>query len=77
MNGDPIGQLGRMLILAGAILVLVGTSLLVVRHIPFLGNLPGDIRYRRQGFEFYFPLATCLVISLVITLILWIVVRLR
>jgi len=41
-----------------------------VRHIPYLGRLPGDIRIERDGFFFYFPLATCLVLSIVLTLIL-------
>ena len=77
MDGNPLSLLGWLFILAGAILVVVGVSLLLARHVPFIGNLPGDIHYRGNGFEFHFPLTTCLVVSLVVTLMLWAAARLR
>ena len=58
--------MGRFLIAAGVILVLVG--LLVQAGLPF-GRLPGDITYRRGNSTFYFPIVTCIVVSIVLTLI--------
>ena len=58
--------MGRLLIAAGVILVLVG--LLVQAGLP-LGRLPGDITYRRGNSTFYFPIVTCIVVSIVLTLI--------
>ena len=62
--------MGKLLILAGVILVLVGMAFLWGNKIPFLGKLPGDIYIHRGNFTFYFPLSTCIVISLMLTLIL-------
>jgi len=76
-DGNLFSLLGCLLIFAGAILLLVGASLLLARHVPFLGNLPGDIHYHGKAFEFHFPLATCVIISLVVTLIFWVIARLR
>jgi len=77
VDGDPLLAIGRVLVFAGIALLLAGIALLVMRHVPFFGNLPGDVHYRGKTFEFHFPLMTCLVISLVITLIIWIIARLR
>jgi len=62
--------MGKLLILAGVILVLMGMVFLWGNKIPFLGKLPGDIYIHRGNFTFYFPLSTCIVISLILTLIL-------
>lgn len=71
MNG--FGSLGRMLVAAGALLLVIGALLLVVDRFPGLriGRLPGDIRIERGNFTFYFPLATSIAVSLVLTLLLW------
>ena len=69
-------SLGKVLILFGVVLVISGGILLLVsRHAPFLGKLPGDIHVKGERFEFYFPLTTCLIISVLLTLILFLVVR--
>ena len=60
-----------MLIIFGAIMVLVGVVLLAAPKIPWLGKLPGDITYQGKGFTFYFPLATCILLSLVLSLIFY------
>jgi hypothetical protein len=60
--------LGRMLILFGVVLALLGGLLLLLGKIPFLGRLPGDIVIRREHWTFYFPLATSIVISILLTL---------
>ncbi len=71
MNG--FGSLGRMLLGLGVLLVVVGALLLVAERFPGLrvGRLPGDIRVERGHFRFYFPLATSILLSLVLTLLLW------
>jgi len=62
--------LGRLLLILGVILALLGLALMVMGRIPFLGRLPGDIHIRRGAAEVYIPLATCLLLSLLATLIL-------
>ncbi len=62
--------LGRLLLLFGGILVLVGLVLIVVGKVPWLGKMPGDIRIERENFSFYFPVVTCIVVSVILTLIL-------
>ena len=64
--------------LVGAMLIVVGALLYFGGKLPFrIGRLPGDIVHRGQNSTFYFPLASCLVISVVITLILWIINQFR
>jgi hypothetical protein len=65
-----ISFLGRTLIISGIVLAVLGGLILLSSHIPWLGKLPGDIRIKRDGFSFYFPLTTCIVISILLTLIL-------
>ena len=62
--------MGRLLIAAGALLAVVGVVLILAGKVPFLGRLPGDIVYRKGGTTFYFPLVTCLLLSLVLSLVL-------
>jgi hypothetical protein len=66
-----MSDLGRWLIVVGVILVLVGTVLLLAPKLPWLGKLPGDISFKRGNFSFYFPLGTCILISIVLTLIMY------
>jgi hypothetical protein len=66
-------DLGKMLLGFGALVVLLGLILIIAGNfsgkVPWLGRLPGDIHIERDGWSFYFPLATCLVISIVLTLL--------
>lgn len=73
--GNPIGDLGRVLLVAGLVLAGVGVLFIVGGRLPFrLGRLPGDISYQgRSGGGFYFPIVTCILLSAAATLILWIV----
>ena len=64
-------DLGRVLIVIGVILVIVGAVFLLAPKIPWLGRLPGDISYKRGNFSFYFPLGTCILISIILTLIMY------
>jgi hypothetical protein len=70
-----MSQLGRLLILAGAVLIALGLLLTLAGRWPWLGRLPGDIAIEREHFRFYFPLATSLVISLLLTALLWLLRR--
>ncbi len=67
--------LGKMLILIGVVLIAVGAVLMLGSKIPFLGRLPGDIVVERPGFTFYFPLGTSILLSIVLSLILWLIQR--
>jgi len=68
--------LGRTLIAIGAILVVVGLLLTLGARLPFrIGRLPGDIVIRGKNSVFYFPLATCLVLSLILSLVMWLAGR--
>ena len=61
----------------GALLAVVGLLLLGGFRLPWLGHLPGDIAIRRDGFSFYFPLMSCLVISALLSAIFWLIGRFR
>lgn len=65
-----MANIGRMLIILGIVFIVFGLALILAGRIPFLGRLPGDIQIRRGAAEVYIPLATCLLLSLVATLIL-------
>lgn len=63
--------LGKALIVFGLLIAAVGVLLTFAGRIPWLGRLPGDIYIKRDNFTFYFPLATSIILSVVISLILW------
>jgi len=63
------GVLGKMLILLGVFIILIGLLLLVGEKIPWVGRLPGDIIIRKKNFTFYFPLVTSILISIILTLL--------
>jgi len=63
-----LGALGKILVLLGVFIILIGLLLMVGDKIPWVGKLPGDIVIKKEKFTFYFPLATCILISLLITL---------
>jgi len=66
-----MSDLGRFLIIIGVILVIAGAVFLLAPRLPWLGKLPGDITYQRGNFSFYFPLGTCILISIILTLLLY------
>lgn len=65
--------MGKMLIVLGLVIVVAGLVLYFSDRIPGIGRLPGDIVVRKENFTFYFPLATSIIISIVITLILYLI----
>jgi hypothetical protein len=60
---------GKLLILFGLILAAVGGLILLIGKVPFIGRLPGDIYIQRKSFTFYFPLATSILLSIILTLL--------
>ena len=71
-------NMGRMLVVMGLLVVIMGLLLIFVPklRVPFLGKLPGDIRIEREGFSFYFPIVTCIVLSVLLTIVLNVIGRL-
>lgn len=63
-------SMGRVLIVLGVVIILLGVLLTFRDKLPWLGRLPGDIYIKRENFTFYFPLATCILISVVLSLLL-------
>ncbi len=74
---DPTAFLGRMLVLAGLILVGLGLLLVAGPRLPYLGRLPGDLVWSRGNLRVYLPLASSLLLSLLLTLVLTVLSRLR
>ncbi len=66
------GPLGKMLVLLGLVLIAIGLLLWAGGRIPWLGRLPGDIIIKRERFSFYFPIVTCILISLLLSLLFYI-----
>lgn len=77
MPAGGLGSLGRMLVMVGAVIVVTGVALIVAERFPGLriGRLPGDISVERDRFRFYFPLGTSIVLSIVLSLLLWLLGR--
>jgi len=69
---EPARDFGKLLVIAGALIALVGVLAMFGGRLPFrLGRLPGDIDYRGKNGSFYFPVVTCLVVSAVLTFVFW------
>ena len=64
--------MGKWLVLMGLVLAGIGALIWATGKVPFLGRLPGDLHFEGQNFKFYFPLATCLLLSVFGSLLLWI-----
>ena len=67
--GNLSGGLGRLLVIFGLLLVVVGALLILAPKIPWIGRLPGDIVIRRENFTFYFPVATCIILSILLSIL--------
>jgi hypothetical protein len=61
---------GKIILFAGLLLTLLGAVILLAGKVPFLGRLPGDIHIHKPGFSFHFPLITCLLLSVLLTILL-------
>ena len=73
-----MGDFGRLLILCGAVLLVIGVAILLLgrTNLP-VGRLPGDIFYRGKNTTFYFPLATSILLSVVLSIVLYVIGRFR
>ena len=67
--------IGKLLIVSGLLIAAVGVMLLLAGRLPWLGRLPGDVHVQHGNWTFYFPLATSLLVSVVLTLIFWAIGR--
>lgn len=72
---DGVQYIGKVLIFIGIISVVIGGLLFLSGRVPWLGRLPGDIIVQRKNFTFYFPLATSIILSIIISLIFWLMGR--
>jgi hypothetical protein len=70
-----VGDVGRALIVLGLFLVVVGVLISLVGKVAWLGRLPGDIHIQRGNWTFYFPLATSILLSIVLSLAFWLLGR--
>ncbi len=66
-----VTDFGKLFIFIGLLLVVIGFVFIIGNKIPFIGKLPGDIVIERRNFNFYFPIATCIIISIILSLIFW------
>ena len=70
---DPLREIGKTLLLIGVVLVGVGVLLMSGARLPYrIGRLPGDIVIQGRNGSFYFPVVTCIIVSLLFTLLMWI-----
>lgn len=72
-----MGEMAKVMILIGVVLIAIGLVILVFPRLPILGKLPGDILVKKENYTFYFPLATSIVISIIISLILYVINKFR
>ncbi len=68
---DGIQQIGKVILTVGVVCIAIGAILMLSGRIPWLGRLPGDIHIQKKNFTFYFPLATSILISILLTLLFW------
>jgi len=64
-----MGSLGKILMIFGFIIFLVGGLFIVAGRVPWLGKLPGDICIQKNNYTFFFPITTCIIISLTLSLL--------
>ena len=72
----PLDSFGKVLLVVGVLIAIVGVLLMLGARIPWLGSLPGDISYERGNTRFYFPIVTSIVVSILLTVVLNVVFRL-
>ena len=70
-----MAPLGKVLILVGLILIVIGIVIWLSPKIPWLGKLPGDIHYEGKNVRVYFPITTCIILSLVVSLLFFLLSR--
>jgi membrane protein implicated in regulation of membrane protease activity len=71
----PLSGVGKLLIVLGGLLIIIGAAIVLVGKLPWLGRLPGDIYVERRNFTFVFPLTTSILISVILSLVLYLFSR--
>ena len=66
-----MNEIGKSIILIGIILVIIGVLMTVAGKIPGVGKLPGDILIKKENFSFYFPLTTCILLSIIVSVFMY------
>jgi Protein of unknown function (DUF2905) len=79
MNAGDSFQLGKMLLIFGLLMVVIGLLFMAFSKFPFFGfgRLPGDFAYKGKNISLYFPIVTCLLVSILLTLFFWVISFLR
>jgi uncharacterized protein HemY len=72
---NPLFSLGKVLIIIGVVIAGIGIILVLRPEVPWLGKLPGDILIKKDNFRFYFPVTTCIIISIILTLLFYLFKR--
>ncbi|MEO8211323.1 MAG: DUF2905 domain-containing protein [bacterium] len=72
---ETLQPLGKILVITGLVIIVVGILFLFSDKIPFLGKLPGEFTIKKENFTFYFPLATSIIISIILSLIFYFISR--
>ena len=70
-----MSELGRALIVLGVVIAVLGLALVFFDRVPWIGRLPGDIHVQRGNWTFYFPLGASILLSVILTLVLWLIGR--
>jgi hypothetical protein len=68
-------SLGKVLIIIGLVIAAMGVLMVITPRVPWLGKLPGDIIIKKENFQFYFPVTTCIIISIIVTLFFYLFKR--
>ena len=68
-------NLGKALVLLGLVLIVLGLIFILGAKIPWLGKLPGDITIQKKNFSFYFPLTSCIILSIILSVVFWFFIR--
>jgi membrane protein implicated in regulation of membrane protease activity len=71
----PLNGVGKLLIVLGSLLIIVGAAIMLAGKIPWLGRLPGDIYVERRNFTVFFPLTTSILVSVILSLVLYLFSR--
>lgn len=66
----PFDSLGKMMLVLGLVIAVVGVGIMLAGRVPFLGSLPGDLSFDRNGVKIYVPIVTSIVISIILTIVL-------
>jgi uncharacterized protein HemY len=72
-----MGDAAKILIILGAVLIVIGLVMLGIQKLPLLGKLPGDIFIKRGNYSFYFPLTTSIIVSILVSLVLYFIGKFR